>query len=135
MRREFPDYPLWTDPVFKRDDYRAFMQGVELSLLEIEEPEEVRIKKTLPAVAERLSTLHQSLTRDINGWGVKTEEQLTQVNAALGGLFGGRVALTLHSTSTAVQPASATAAAAAAAAAAAGPRHRRQRGQRNDRRR
>jgi hypothetical protein len=77
MRREFPNHPLWTDPVFERDDYRAFTQDVELSLLEVEEPEEVRIKKTLPAVAERLSTLQQSLTRDINGWGAKTEEQLT----------------------------------------------------------
>jgi hypothetical protein len=35
MRREFPDYPLWTDPVFERDDYRAFTQDVELSLLEV----------------------------------------------------------------------------------------------------
>jgi hypothetical protein len=119
MRREFPDHPLWTDPVFERDDYRAFMQDVELSLLEVEEPEEVRIRKTLPAVAERLSTLHQSLTRDINGWGVKTEEQLTQINAALGDLFGRRVALTLHSLSTAVQPAPATVAAATAVMASA----------------
>src|SRR5271154_5727950 len=111
MRREFPDHPLWTNPVFERDDYRAFAQDVELSLLEVEEPEEVRIKKTLPTVAERLSTLHQTLTRDIN---VKTVEQPTQINA------------TLHSTSTAVQPAPVTATAAAAvmagaAAAAAAP--------------
>ena len=102
-------HPLWTDSVFERDDYQAFAQDVELSLLEVEELEEVRIK-TLPAVAECLSTLHQSLTRDINGWSVKTEEQLTQINAALGDLFGDRVALTLHSTSTAVQPTPATAA-------------------------
>jgi hypothetical protein len=67
MRREFLDHLLWTDPVFERDDYRALAQDVELSLLEAEESEEVRIKKTLPAVAEHLSTLHQSLTRDING--------------------------------------------------------------------
>lgn len=67
MRREFPGHLLWTDPVFEQDDYRALAQDVELSPLEVEESEEVRIKKTLPTVAEHLSTLHQSLTRDING--------------------------------------------------------------------
>jgi hypothetical protein len=66
MRREFPDHPFWTDSVCKQDDYRALTQDVELFLLEIEEPEEVRIKKTLPTIIEHLRTLHQSLTCDIN---------------------------------------------------------------------
>jgi hypothetical protein len=113
MKREFPAHPLWTDPIFERDDYQVFAKDVELSLLEIEEPEEVRIRKTLPAIAERLSVLHQSLTRDINEWGVKTKEQLANINATLGDLFEGRVSLTLHSTRTAIQPITATATATA----------------------
>jgi len=66
MRREFPAHPLWTDPLFGPDDYRAFVKDVELSLLDVEEPEELRIRKTLPAIKERLSILHQSLARDVN---------------------------------------------------------------------
>jgi hypothetical protein len=66
VRREFPDYPLWTESVFERDDYLAFTQDVELSLLEVGEPEEIQIRRTLPAVAERLSTLIRA-SRDING--------------------------------------------------------------------
>ena len=58
MRREFPAHPLWADPLFGRDDYRAYEKDVELSLLDVEEPEELRIRKTLPAIAERLSILH-----------------------------------------------------------------------------
>jgi hypothetical protein len=50
MRRGFPIHPTWTDPVFRRDDYQAFAKDVE--------PEEVKIRKTLPAIAERLSILH-----------------------------------------------------------------------------
>jgi hypothetical protein len=71
MRCEFPAHLLWSDPVFVRDDYQVFAQDVELSLLEIEEPEEVRIRKTLPATAERLNTLHQGLARDVAEWGIK----------------------------------------------------------------
>jgi hypothetical protein len=70
MRQEFPAHPIWTDPVFRRDDYQAFAKDVELVLLDVEEPEEVQIRKTLPAITERLSVLHQSLARDVNEWGV-----------------------------------------------------------------
>ena len=48
---------VWTDPVFGRDDYQAFAKDVELSLLDVEEHEEVQIRKTLPAIAERLNIL------------------------------------------------------------------------------
>jgi hypothetical protein len=61
MRKEFPAHPIWTDPVVGRDDYQAFAKDVELALLDAEEPEEVQIRKTLPAIAERLSVLLQSL--------------------------------------------------------------------------
>src|SRR5205814_10404771 len=78
---------------------------------------EVRIRKTLPAIAERLSTLHQSITRDINEWGTKTKEQLTNINATLEDLFEGRVSLTLHSARAAVRPVTAVSAYASDAAA------------------
>jgi hypothetical protein len=47
----------------------------------------VQIRKTLPAIAERLSTLQQSLACDINDWGAKTK-QLTHINATLNDLLG-----------------------------------------------
>jgi hypothetical protein len=116
MRREFPNHPLWADPVFERDDYQAFAKDVELSLLEVEEPEELRIRKTLPAIAERLNTLHQGLARDINDWGRKTSdwgrttsERLDSIEAILGDLLGGRVSITLNSTRTTVRPTAVTA--------------------------
>ena len=104
MRREFPAHPLWADPLFGRDDYRAFEKDVELSLLDVEEPEELRIRKTLPAIAERLSILHQSLARDVNEWGTRTREQLGEINARLGDLFEGRISITLNPTYAALPP-------------------------------
>ena len=66
MRREFPDHPIWADAVFEQDDYLAFAQDAELSLLGVDETEEIQIKKTLLVIVERFSTLHQSLARDIS---------------------------------------------------------------------
>lgn len=81
MRREFPTHPLWANPVFAPDDYQMFTKDVELSLLEIEEPEEIQIRKTLPAVAERLNTLHQGLARDAAEWDAKTNKRLDAIDA------------------------------------------------------
>jgi ferritin-like metal-binding protein YciE len=72
------------DPVFGRDNYQAFAKDVELALLDVEEPEEAQIRKTLPAMAERLSVLHQNLARDVNEWGAQTKEQLDNIKSRLG---------------------------------------------------
>jgi hypothetical protein len=82
-----PTHPLWANPVFAPDDYQMFTKDVELSLLEIEEPEEIQIRKTLPAVAERLNTLHQGLARDVAEWDAKTNKRLDAIDARLNDLF------------------------------------------------
>ena len=74
MRREFPDHPMSADPIFARDDYLTFAKDVELSLLDAEEPEEVQIRKTLPAIAERPNMLHQGFSRDVNGLSVEAKQ-------------------------------------------------------------
>jgi hypothetical protein len=104
MRCEFPAHPLWADPVFERDDYQVFAKDVELSLLEVEEPEDVQIRRTIPAIAERLNTLHQGLSHDVNEWGTKTKEQLDSIDGQLKDLFEGRISMTLSSTRTVLQP-------------------------------
>ncbi|KAF2194845.1 hypothetical protein K469DRAFT_686787 [Zopfia rhizophila CBS 207.26] len=69
---------------------------VELLLLDVEEPEEVQIRKTLPAIAERLSILHQGLAQEVNDWGTETREQLNGIALRLGDLLEGHISLTLH---------------------------------------
>ncbi len=109
MRQEFPDHLIWADPIFARDDYAAFAKDVELSLLDVEEPEEIQIWKTLPAITERLSILQQSLQREINEWGTGSQARLDSINSRLRDLLEGRISLTLHSStahSTRATPAS-----------------------------
>lgn len=59
----------------------------------------------MPAIAERLSVLHQSLARDVNGWGAQTKEWLDSIKSRLGDLFEGRVSMTLSSTRRVAAPA------------------------------
>jgi len=108
MRQEFPDHPIWTDPVFEQDDYRVFAKDVELFLLDVEELEEVQIRKTLPAIAERLNILHQSLARDVKDLSVQTREELNDIKTRLRDLFEGRVSITLSATRDVAAPACAT---------------------------
>jgi hypothetical protein len=63
--------------------------------LKSREPEEVWIRKTLPAIVERLNALHQALARDISEWDVKTKERLDSIDAKLEDLFEGRVSMIL----------------------------------------
>ncbi len=98
MRKEFPDHPIWTDPIFHRDDYLAFARDVELSLMDVEEPEEIQIRKALPAIAERLSTIHHSLARDISGLGTEARQKLDGIQLNIADLLEGRISITLHTT-------------------------------------
>jgi hypothetical protein len=59
----------------------------------------------LPAIAERLSVLHQSLARDVNEWGVQPKERLDNIESRLGDLFEGHVSMTLSSTRRVAVPA------------------------------
>ena len=66
------------------------------------------LRKTLPAIAERLSVLHQSLARDVNDWGVQTKERLDNIETRLGDLFEGRVSMTLNASHRVAAPGGAT---------------------------
>jgi hypothetical protein len=96
LKREFPAHPIWMDPVFTRADYLTFAQQVELSLLDMEEPEEIQIRKTLPAIAERLSVIQQSLTRDYNELRSAMEQRLGKIESQLSNLFEGQITINLN---------------------------------------
>jgi hypothetical protein len=96
MRRMFPDHVIWTDPIFVREDYRRFAEELELSLTDLEEPEEIRIRRTLPAIAERLNVVKQGITQSINEWGAKTQTAIKDVVVRLDDVLNGRVSFTVQ---------------------------------------
>ena len=49
-RRGFPEHSMWRDRLFARSDYRHFAREVELSLIDNEAPDEVRLRNAMPDV-------------------------------------------------------------------------------------
>jgi len=96
LKEEFPEHPLWSDPVFVRQDYLEFAEQVRVSLLNIEDPEEIRIRKTLPAIAQRLDVVRQSLAQTVNEWGEKTQQHCTKIGQQLDDIVSGRVAFVVR---------------------------------------
>ena len=92
LRAEFPEHPLWSDPIFVRQDYLEFAEQVRVSLLDVEEPEEIQIRKTMPAIAQRLNIVRQSLTQTVNEWGERTQQHYTKIGRQLDDIVSGRVA-------------------------------------------
>jgi hypothetical protein len=100
FREQFPSHPIWSDPIFMREDYQAFAAEVKQSMQEVEEPEEVQLRRALPALSERLNhvrqDLQQGLGHSINEWGKKLQHQLQEMNDSLHDILGGRTAFTLQ---------------------------------------
>jgi hypothetical protein len=95
MRQTFPSHPIWTDPIFAREDYLAFVQELELSIQITEEPEEIRIRKTLPVLAQRLNVVQQSLEQLINDCH-QTIKGMTQMVNKIEDLFNGHITFTMQ---------------------------------------
>ena len=96
LRREFPHHPLWEDPLFVRPDYREFAGEVARSLEDLEEPEEIRLRRAIPAIAERLNVVQHGLTQAVNEWGARTHRTVCELNARLDDFLLGRVPFTLR---------------------------------------
>lgn len=96
LRREFPEHPLWNHPVFVRQDYQEFAREVELSAMNVEEPEEIQIRKVVPIIAERLNIVQQSLSQAIQSWGSKTHLTVDHLRTTLTDALAGRISFTIH---------------------------------------
>ena len=119
MREHFPEHPLWTDPLFVREDYKAFAQEVQTCLLDKEEPQEILLRRALPVISNRLNVVQQDLKQTVTQWGSRTHQEVTRVRTTIDDLFSGRLALTLQasSLSSVLDPASTSTSASASTSA------------------
>lgn len=96
MRKHFPSHPMWNSSVFLREDYKNFAREVEVALDDTEEPEEVRIRTAIPLVADRLTTMQQTLSHSIEDWGLRNERRMQTLGDRLDDLFLGRTTLSVR---------------------------------------
>lgn len=122
MMAEFPSHPMWTDPIFHRNDYKAFAEQLRQSIShDIREPEDVQIRRTVPAIADQLSQLRSVILGQIE----QNKAEILRKLDSFDDFVQGRVSFVLNpvrssaslQTTAVAMEAAATAAAAAAAAA------------------
>lgn len=68
---------------------------MEQSLEDLEEPEEIRLRRAVPAIAERLNIVQLGLTQTVNEWGSRTHRTVKELNTRLDDFLLGRVLFTL----------------------------------------
>lgn len=95
-RREFSAHPLWKDSLFVRDDYLTFANEVELSLLNVEKPDELRIRSVVPDIVNRISMTSENIVRSIQHHGSRNHQILESLHGRMEDFFAGKFSVTLH---------------------------------------
>ncbi|KAH8430197.1 uncharacterized protein LDX57_013066 [Aspergillus melleus] len=89
---KFPSHPIWTDPIFHRDDFKAFRRQLEQSLSQdTGEPEEVQIRRAVPAIADQLSQLRGTVLSQIE----QSKQEILEKLAGFDDFIQGRVPFVL----------------------------------------
>lgn len=96
FRKEFPSHPIWNDPIFVREDYLAFAQEVEASLVDTEEPDEIRLRRIVPDISNRLEMTRKDVVRSVEEHGTRNHRLLDSMQRRLDDLFAGRISITIH---------------------------------------
>jgi Transcriptional activator of glycolytic enzymes/Centromere DNA-binding protein complex CBF3 subunit, domain 2 len=99
FRKRFPSHPLWNDPLFVQEDYLTFAQEVEVSLINIEEPDEIRLRQVVPDISNRLDMTRKDVVRSVEEHGSRNYRLLDSMHKRLEDLFAGRVSITIHGNS------------------------------------
>lgn len=100
LRREFPHHPMWKDSLFVREDYLRFSIEVENSLVDVTEPDELRIQRIVPDIANRLNMSRADIVRSINEHGARNHRLLEAIHERLEDFFAGKVSVTFHAPET-----------------------------------
>lgn len=113
--QEFPGHPIWSHSLFARDDYLCFSQLVRDSLIDVEEPQDVQLRRTVPAIATRLQTIEQSIVQTLKVSEERNVGFLQTIDRNIKDIVDGTVSFTVRANA----PGSPLSAAATATATAA----------------
>jgi centromere DNA-binding complex CBF3 subunit-like protein len=84
LRRLFPDHPIWKADVFASEAYQTFATKVAAACEVGEEPEDLQLKKVLPALYDKITMMHQDLKQSVK---VAVREAVQEVQAGYDARF------------------------------------------------
>jgi len=65
LRQLFPEHPIWKADVFASEAYQAFAVKIAAASESGEDPEDLQIKKSLPILYDRMSTLREDVKQSV----------------------------------------------------------------------
>lgn len=96
MRREIPEQPLWHDRLFARSDYRQSAREVELSLINVEAPDEVRLRDAMPDVLNQLKLIREDIVRSVDHHGQRNYTLQESTHRGVHDFLSGHFIITIH---------------------------------------
>lgn len=69
---------------------------MKVSLIDIEEPDEIRLRQIIPDISNRLNTTRKDVVRSIEEHGIRNYRLLDSMHRRLENLFAGRVSITIY---------------------------------------
>lgn len=79
LMKDYPDLEIWSHQVFQEPGWPAFAQLVLNAEAVVEERADIRLREAVPVVAEKISTLQNSLGGLIVGSSARVEAELQEV--------------------------------------------------------
>lgn len=83
LQADFPRNPLWTAQVFSHPEWRSFADAVLVAHRVQDAPLDVRIKETVPVVAEAMTSFREELSTLVASESNQTREMLSTVEKRL----------------------------------------------------
>ncbi|OJD18721.1 hypothetical protein AJ78_01258 [Emergomyces pasteurianus Ep9510] len=94
LQREFPDHPLWSDPLFVREDYKAYAIEVARAVETVVKPQEIQIQRDM--IADQLQNIRQEMLQRIDKWGHECQQLQQKMTQQISDLINGHVAFSVR---------------------------------------
>ena len=108
LRRLFPDHPIWKADVFASEAYQTFATNVAAASEVGEEPEDLQLKKVLPALYDKITMMHQDLKQSVKvavreavqeaqaGYDARFDAEMRELRATMEDFSSGRRSFTVR---------------------------------------
>ncbi|EED16701.1 short-chain dehydrogenase, putative [Talaromyces stipitatus ATCC 10500] len=104
LQQEFPGHSMWTHPLFQRSDFQSFSQQIIDLVRTSETPHEIKLRQTIPLVANRITTIGENLEHIIQLNHQQTQDSIRAIQSQMDQLFSGEVTFTARLTGSDEKP-------------------------------
>ena len=87
---------MWYDRLFAWSDHRQFAREVELSFINVEAPDEVRLHDAMPDVLKQLKLIREDIVRSVDHHGQRKYTLQESTHRGVHDFLSGHFSITIH---------------------------------------